>query len=62
MTKEHNDLKEDEVNVISGVLQLRKKTASDIMTPISDAFMLSVDSLLNFETMTNIMNSGGFNN
>lgn len=60
VTKEHNDLNKDEVNVISGVLQLRKKTASDIMTPISDAFMLPVDSLLNFETMTNIMNSGRF--
>lgn len=58
MTKDHNDLDKDEVNIISGVLEMRKKTVGDIMTPIEDAYMLPIDSILDFETISKIMNSG----
>lgn len=58
VTKDLNDLDKDEVNIISGVLEMRKKSVGDIMTPIEDAFMLPIDSILDFETMTKIMNSG----
>lgn len=58
VTKDHNDLDKDEVNIISGVLEMRKKTVGDIMTPIEDAYMLPIDSILDFETISKIMNSG----
>jgi metal transporter CNNM len=58
VTKDHNDLDKDEVNIISGALEMRKKTVGDIMTPIDDAYMLSIDSILDFETVSKIMNSG----
>lgn len=37
---------------------MRKKTVGEIMTPIGDAFMLPIDSILDFETISKIMNSG----
>ncbi|XP_053670515.1 unextended protein [Anopheles nili] len=58
VTKDINDLDKDEVNVISGVLELSKKTVSDVMTRLEDAYMLSVDVCLDFETITDIMKSG----
>lgn len=58
VTTDINDLDKDEVNVISGVLELRKKTVEDVMTRIEDAFMLDIDAVLDFETITEIMKSG----
>ncbi|XP_055605268.1 unextended protein-like [Uranotaenia lowii] len=58
VTTDINDLDKDEVNVISGVLELRRKTVEDVMTRIEDAFMLSLDAVLDFETITEIMKSG----
>lgn len=58
VTTDINDLDKDEVNVISGVLELRRKTVEDVMTRIEDAFMLSLESVLDFETITEIMKSG----
>ena len=46
------------MNIISGVLELRKKTVGCIMTHIEDAYMLPIDSILNFETISEIMDSG----
>lgn len=60
VTTDVNDLDKDEVNIISGVLEMRKKTVGDIMTHIDDAYMLPIDSILDFETISNIMNSGEF--
>ncbi|XP_049318218.1 unextended protein [Bactrocera dorsalis] len=53
-----NDLDKNEVNIISGALELRKKTVADVMTHIDDAFMLSLDALLDFSTVSEIMKSG----
>lgn len=58
VTTDVNDLDKDEVNIISGALELRKKTVTQAMTHIEDAFMLSIDSILDFETVTEIMKSG----
>lgn len=58
VTKDHNELDKDEVNIISGVLEMRKKTVGDVMTPIEDAYMLPIDSIMDFETISNIMDSG----
>lgn len=53
-----NDLDKNEVNIISGALELRKKTVADVMTHIDDAFMLSLDAVLDFSTVSDIMKSG----
>ena len=37
---------------------MRKKTVGDIMTPIDDAYMLPISAILDFETISEIMNSG----
>lgn len=58
VTKDLNDLDKDEVNIISGALELRKKTVGDVMTHIEDAFMLDIDAILDFETVSDIMKSG----
>ncbi|GBP32700.1 Metal transporter CNNM2 [Eumeta japonica] len=53
-----NDLDKDEVNIISGALELRKKTVCDVMTKLEDVFMLPINSILDFETMSEIIKSG----
>lgn len=58
MTKEYHDLEKDEVNIIAGALELRRKTVGDIMTRLEDVFMLNYDSLLDFETVSEIMKQG----
>ena len=46
VTKDVNDLDKDEVNVISGVLELRKKKVEDVMTRLEDAYMLPMDAVV----------------
>lgn len=46
------------MNIISGALELRKKKVVEVMTHIEDAFMLSIDAILDFETVSEIMKSG----
>ncbi|XP_026313925.1 metal transporter CNNM2-like [Hyposmocoma kahamanoa] len=58
VTTDVNDLDKDEVNIISGALELRKKTVSDVMTKLEDVFMLPITSVLDFETMSEIVRSG----
>lgn len=58
ITTDVNDLDKDEVNIISGALELRKKTVADIMTKIEDVFMLNLDAILDFETVSEIMKTG----
>ncbi|XP_071569553.1 unextended protein isoform X1 [Temnothorax nylanderi] len=58
VTTEYNDLEKDEVNIISGALELRKKTVLDVMTRIEDVYMLNYNAILDFETVSEIMKSG----
>ncbi|KAF2894478.1 hypothetical protein ILUMI_11678 [Ignelater luminosus] len=58
VTTGENDLDKDEVNIISGALELRKKTVAEVMTKIEDVFMLDYDAILDFETVSEIMKSG----
>lgn len=58
VTKDHHDLKNDEVNIISGALELTRKKVSEIMTRIEDVFMLDYSAVLDFETMSDIMKRG----
>ena len=58
VTTGYNDLEKDEVNIIAGALELRKKTVADVMTRIDDVYMLDYSRILDFETVSEIMSSG----
>ena len=58
VTIDHNDLEVDEVNIISGALSMKKKCVEEIMTRVDDIFMLSVDTILDFETLSEIRRQG----
>ncbi|KZC10512.1 Metal transporter CNNM2 [Dufourea novaeangliae] len=58
VTTGYNDLEKDEVNIIAGALELRKKSVADIMTKIEDVYMLDYNAILDFETVSEIMKSG----
>ncbi|KAG9442676.1 hypothetical protein H6P81_018530 [Aristolochia fimbriata] len=52
------DLTHDETTIITGALELTEKTAKDAMTPISKAFSLDLDGILDVETLNSIMAKG----
>ncbi|XP_063051724.1 metal transporter CNNM4 [Engraulis encrasicolus] len=58
VTEPYNDLVKEELNMIQGALELRTKTVEDVMTPITNCFMISSDAVLDFNTMSEIMESG----
>ncbi|XP_064419201.1 metal transporter CNNM1 [Latimeria chalumnae] len=58
VTDPYNDLVKEELNIIQGALELRTKTVEDVLTPLNDCFMLSSDVVLDFNTMSEIMQSG----
>ncbi|XP_045597380.1 unextended protein [Procambarus clarkii] len=58
VTHDHNDLKKEEQNIICGALELHKKTVGEVMTKLDDVYMLSVDTILDFNTINEIMQQG----
>ncbi|XP_075468626.1 metal transporter CNNM2 isoform X1 [Ascaphus truei] len=58
VTDPYNDLVKEELNIIQGALELRTKTVEDVMTPLRDCFMIAGDVMLDFNTMSEIMESG----
>uniref|UniRef100_A0A4W3IZ95 Metal transporter n=1 Tax=Callorhinchus milii TaxID=7868 RepID=A0A4W3IZ95_CALMI len=58
VTDPYNDLVKEELNIIQGALELRTKTVEDVMTPLRDCFMITCDAILDFNTMSEIMESG----
>lgn len=48
----------DEVTIISAVLDLKEKNIGSIMTPMADVFTLSLDDVLDEETMDDILSQG----
>ncbi|XP_052468919.1 metal transporter CNNM2 isoform X2 [Carassius gibelio] len=58
VTDPYNDLVKEELNIIQGALELRTKTVEDVMTPLRDCFMIAADTILDFNTMSEIMESG----
>jgi metal transporter CNNM len=51
-------LNEDEVTIISAVLDLKEKPVGDIMTPMGDVFIMSSDTVLDEKTMDVILSAG----
>ncbi|XP_053181070.1 metal transporter CNNM4 [Scomber japonicus] len=58
VTEPYNDLVKEELNMIQGALELRTKTVEDVMTPINNCYMIHSDAVLDFNTMSEIMESG----
>ena len=53
-----HELVKEELNIIQGALELRTKTVEDVMTPLRDCFMITGEAILDFNTMSEIMESG----
>lgn len=51
-------LNSDEVTIISAVLDLKEKAVGSIMTPMDDVFTMSVDTILDEQTMDVILSQG----
>ncbi|KAL7794491.1 phosphoglycerate dehydrogenase [Trichoderma ceciliae] len=51
-------LNQDEVTIITAVLDLKDKPVSEVMTPMDDVFTLAEDHILDEETMDMILSSG----
>lgn len=51
-------LNQDEVTIISAVLDLKDKAVGDIMTPMEDVFTMSADEVLDENTMNTILSAG----
>jgi metal transporter CNNM len=51
-------LNQDEVTIISAVLDLKDKPVGSIMTPIKDVFTMSSDTVLDEATMDKILSAG----
>ncbi|XP_008286886.1 metal transporter CNNM4 [Stegastes partitus] len=58
VTEPYNDLVKEELNMIQGALELRTKTVEDVMTPVNNCYMIHSDAVLDFNTMSEIMESG----
>ncbi|KAI8486224.1 Metal transporter cnnm2 [Branchiostoma belcheri] len=58
MQHQFQEIEKHEINIISGALELRQKTVTDIMTPSEQCFMLDIEAILDFETMSEIMKQG----
>jgi len=51
-------LNDDEVTIITAVLDLKAKAVGNIMTPMKDVFTMSSDTVLDEEMMDNILSAG----
>ncbi|XP_073689824.1 metal transporter CNNM1 isoform X2 [Garra rufa] len=58
VTDPYHDLVKEELNIIQGALELRSKTVEEVLTPLNDCFMLASDAILDFYTMSDVMQSG----
>ena len=57
-TSPSDRLNQDEVTIISAVLDLKEKSVGDIMTPMEDVVTMSADTVLDEKTMDTILNQG----
>ncbi|KXX72892.1 Protein MAM3 [Madurella mycetomatis] len=51
-------LNQDEVTIISAVLDLKEKPVANVMTPMADVFVMSEDTVLDEQTMDMILTAG----
>jgi metal transporter CNNM len=58
VTAVHTDIETDEMKMIAGALSLTEQTVGEVMTPLVDVYMVSIDTILDFQTMSDIMKRG----
>ena len=58
VTQDNLDLCKDEVKIITGALELSKKTVKNIMTELKDVYSLEYSVILDFNTISEIMKTG----
>ena len=58
VTEQYNGLEKKEINIVHGALVLKQKNVKDVMTPLDDCYMLPIETLLNFEALTEIKDQG----
>lgn len=51
-------LNQDEVTIITAVLDLKRKAVEEVMTPMNDVFVMSEDSILDEKTIDQILDAG----
>ncbi|CAI7993257.1 Metal transporter CNNM2 [Geodia barretti] len=58
VTEDHHGIGKDEVQIISGALKFKEKTAEDVMTNFEYVYCLDIQSVLDFRTIREIYDSG----
>ena len=58
VTQDETDLNKDEVNILQGALVLQTKKVVDVMTHLSDCFLLPLQTILDFDTISDIKTQG----
>jgi len=58
LTEQENDFEEDEMQMIEGALALSHTEVKTVMTKINSSFLIDVDSVLNFDTIAEIIETG----
>ncbi len=58
VTNENNDLEKEEVDIVTGALVYKDKTVKDIMTTVEDIYMLPLEAVLDFDTVSEIREQG----
>lgn len=56
--KNDNIIEKTEKTIMEGALELKKRTMSDVMTPLKDIFMISINEYINRENIKRIYLSG----
>lgn len=55
---QEGELDRDTADAMTGALKYKDMTVSEVMTPLQNTFMLSVDEKLSFETIATIFKTG----
>ena len=58
VTQNQTDIADYEMGIISGALQLKNKTVSDVMTKLEHVYCIDIEAMLDFKTMKDIYDSG----
>jgi metal transporter CNNM len=49
-----NDLEKEEVDIVTGALAYKEKTVRSVMTPLENAYLLNIKTVLDFDTISEI--------
>ncbi len=58
VTDANNDLEKEEVDIVTGALVYKDKRVKDIMTKVDDVYMLPLEAVLDFDTVSEIREQG----